>query len=185
MTTRTRTLAAVAAATLALAACSPPHEVPTEDRVVTATELSSPASIEKDSATPSSTTTKHGDSNTLSSTTTSTSDASTSITTSDADADDSLPGVINCVSAPTQRPTTLNLACSGNEDRLVDIVWLTWGTEEATGTATRITNTCDPTCVDGKKRTTPDVDVVLNLPRNTPQGIAFTQIIVDGETIAP
>ena len=177
MTTRTRTMAAVAAAALALAACSPPNQVPTEERVVTATELSSPASIEMDetSAMPT-TSAQHGESASHGST--------TATTTSSAADPETLPGVINCVSAPSQRPTTLNLACSGNDDRLVDIVWLTWTEEQATGTATRITNTCEPTCVDGTEETTPDVEVVLSLPRNTPQGPSFTQITVDGETNA-
>ncbi|MBV7293168.1 hypothetical protein [Corynebacterium sp. TAE3-ERU16] len=179
MTTRTRTLAAVAAATLALAACSPPNQVPTDERVVTATELSAPASIEMDETTAMPTSAQHGESTSHDSTT-----ATMSTMTSSVADPETLPGVINCVSTPSQRPTTLNLACSGNDDRLVDIVWLTWDEEQATGTATRITNTCEPTCVDGTEETTPDVEVVLSLPRNTPQGPAFTQITVDGETIA-
>ncbi|MBI9000054.1 hypothetical protein M0E87_07005 [Corynebacterium sp. CCM 9185] len=180
MTTRTRTLAAVAAATLALAACSPPNEVPTEERVVTASELSTPASIEMDESSAMPTSSRHDESTSASMSTGST----TATTTSSATDPEALPGVINCVGSPTQRPSVLNLACSGNEDRLADIVWLTWDEEQATGTATRITNTCEPTCVDGKEETTLDVDVVLSLPRNTPQGPAFTQITVDGETIA-
>ena len=70
--TRTRTLAAVAAATLALAACSPPNEVPTDERVVTATELSSPASIEMDETTAMPTTTQHDESSTSHGSTTAT-----------------------------------------------------------------------------------------------------------------
>ncbi|MCX7444402.1 hypothetical protein OS125_03970 [Corynebacterium sp. P7003] len=179
MTTRTRSLAALAAAALALAACSPPNQVPTDERVVTAGELSSPASIEMDETTAMTTSPVHDES-----AHDSTSETSSTTTTSGTAEPETLPGVINCVSAPTQRPSTLNLACSGNDDRLVDIVWTRWDEEQAVGTASRVTNTCEPNCAEGEEKTVLDVDVVLSLPRNTPQGPAFTQITVDGETVA-
>ncbi|GAB2505395.1 hypothetical protein CATRI_04125 [Corynebacterium atrinae] len=94
-----------------------------------------------------------------------------------------LPGVIDCVGTPDYEPTTLSLACAGNNDRLFNIDWETWTEESATGIASRETNTCDPTCADGTFETTRNVEVELSAPIQGPNGLVFTALTVDGEPI--
>lgn len=95
---------------LAITACSPALENPSDLKVDTATEF----------AAPSSGTT-----------------ATTSATAAAVEA--GAPSFIDCVSAPEQTPETVSLNCTDNSDNLVAIEWEEWGTEEATGTGTRET----------------------------------------------
>ncbi|MDO5668546.1 MAG: hypothetical protein Q4G50_00935 [Corynebacterium sp.] len=84
-----------------------------------------------------------------------------------------LPGVIECVGTPELEPSTLALSCTDGTDRLVQIEWDTWTTDSATGTAVRET---------GSQRTR-DVQVTLSEPVPTSQGLAFSQVVVDGRVI--
>lgn len=143
-----------------VSACSPPNEQPSERKIDTATAyVASPASP-----------------------TSSTSSAATSTSSARVDPA-SLPGVIECVGTPELRPESLALSCADDHDRLVDIRWSQWTGDEAVGTATRETNDCDPDCARGTVEKTRDVEVELSEPVQSPQGLVFTRVVVDGETI--
>lgn len=97
---------------------------------------------------------------------------------------ESLPGVIECVGTPELRPDSLALACADDHDRLIDIRWSQWTGDEAAGTATRETNDCEPSCARGSVARTRGVEVELSEPVQSPQGLVFTRVVVDGQTIA-
>ena len=95
----------------------------------------------------------------------------------------SLPGFIDCVGSPELRPGRLALACADNNDRLIDITWDEWTASSASGTATRETNDCDPSCARGTFERTRGVEVELSEPVHSPQGLVFTRLVVDGDDI--
>ena len=77
---------------------------------------------------------------------------------------------IDCIAAPVTEPTEISLDCTNNTDIVTDIDWESWTAEEAEGTGVR-----------GED----EVTVVLSQPTQTQTGLAFTQIEVDGEVVAP
>lgn len=139
-----------------ISACSPPNEQPSDLKVDTATGVRTTAAT---TDTPTS--------------------AAAGSTVSAAD----LPGVIDCVGTPELRPDRLALACADNNDRIVDITWSEWTPTGAEGTATRETNDCDPSCAQGSIERTRNVEVELSEPVESSQGLVFTRLIVDGETV--
>ncbi|APT84430.1 hypothetical protein [Corynebacterium aquilae] len=166
---KNRVLAAgIGVVALAIAACSPPGEVDSDKFVDTATGVAKP--------TVTSTAAASSDSK---ETTTSTAATST------AAADSDLPGYINCVGTPEQRPDEISLACGDNNDVLRDIKWTDWTATSAAGTATRVTNDCLPNCADGKTVNKPGVKVVLSNPFETVNGASFTQVAIDGVVVLP
>lgn len=144
-----------AVAALAITACSP-SEIDSDLKVDTATGVAAP---------------------TTSATTSAESTETTAATTTVAAAD--LPGYIDCVAAPAQEPVTISLNCADNSDQLTGIEWDSWDEDAATGTASRITFT-----PEGTQEITDDVEVELTFPTETSQGLAFSQVEVDGELIA-
>lgn len=116
-----RSLAAVAAASLtgfALAACSPPLENPSTEKVDTA--------LEQDADTvgvdPAAATT--GTETTAAETETAAAAAVSEVS------------FIDCVSVPTQEPEQVTLDCANPANAVTAITWSTWGEDEATGTGT-------------------------------------------------
>lgn len=89
-----------------------------------------------------------------------------------------LPGYIDCVSTPAQEPATISLNCADNSDQLTEIEWDSWDEESAAGTGSRITFT-----PAGEQTVTEDVEVELTFPTETSQGLAFSQVTVDGEAV--
>lgn len=77
---------------------------------------------------------------------------------------------IDCVAAPVTEPTSISLDCTSNSDLVTEISWESWEAETAEGTGTRGND---------------EVAVVLSQPTQTENGLAFTQIEVDGVVVTP
>ncbi|WP_080795773.1 hypothetical protein [Corynebacterium pacaense] len=92
---------------------------------------------------------------------------------------DSIPGFIDCVSAPVRAPESLSLTCTDTDDRLTAIMWTSWDQDHAEGTGTR-------TLIDatGTETTTADVAVELSEPTETSQGLVFSRVSINDEVIA-
>lgn len=148
---------------LAITACSPALENPSEQKVDTATEFSATPS---EAAATTATTTEPGATGT----------AATEADVVEAGA----PSFIDCVAAPVQTPDTVSLNCADNSDSLTDIEWDQWGADEATGTGTR--ETVDET---GEVTTVEATEIVLATPFQGPQGLVFTEITVDDAVVTP
>ncbi|WKD57949.1 hypothetical protein CAPI_07045 [Corynebacterium capitovis DSM 44611] len=151
---------------LGLAACSPPHQVDSEQKVDTA-KTQNP-----DSLAGSASTTKA----------TSTNVAEASATRKSADATATLaPGTVpayeNCDGVAEQRPTRLALSCKDQDDFMENISWRSWGESLAAGVGTRVT-------VDPDRREE-DATIVLSSPQIVDGELRFTVVTVDGETINP
>lgn len=147
---------------LAMAACSPSLENPSDLKVDTATEFQAPSS----QAAPTG----------ASATGTTSAAAETTVAVAAG-----APSFIDCVAAPAQTPETVSLSCADDSDSLTTIEWTEWGTAEATGTGTRETR--DP--VTGQVASEEDVEIVLATPVQGVQGLVFTEITIDGEVVAP
>lgn len=146
---------------LAVTACSPALENPSDLKVDTATEFS--AAPSEAAATTTATTGEPG----------------TAATDADV-VEAGAPSFIDCVAAPVQTPDTVSLNCADNSDSLMDIEWDQWGADEATGTGTR--ETVDET---GEVTTVEATEIVLATPFEGPQGLVFTEITVDGAVVTP
>lgn len=163
---RIATVGVASVAALALAACTPPNENPSDIKVDTATEYDGPheAETRPASGTDEDTTTANGTDE----------DA-------DAEAEDTdvaaaeLPGFIDCVGTPAEEPEVITLDCVTYADQITNIEWEEWGEDEAVGTGLRLSTL-------GQED---DVEVVLSSLTTTPQGLVFSQIAVDGEIVTP
>ncbi|MBC3186759.1 hypothetical protein H7347_09305 [Corynebacterium sp. zg-331] len=106
--------AVLAASALAIAACSPPNQQDSEDKVATATSLNAaprPAATERPAAT-----------------------ASTSVSPSAARANATQ--FIDCTRTPTVEPSQVQLSCFGAQ-QITALDW-EWGADSATGRGTQI-----------------------------------------------
>lgn len=152
---------AAAVAALALAACTPPNENPSDVKIDTATEYSGPVGTPTAEA--------------AAEETTEATTPATGTAAAGAQAGAEAPGFIDCVAAPVEEPTTITLNCADGSDQLINIEWTEWDEESAVGTATR----------QSPEGAQEDVDVLLSLPTTSPQGLVFTQITVDGVLVTP
>ena len=164
-------IAAIAA--LAITACTPPNENPSDQKVDTAMSQSadSLASSGSTGAAKTANVTNVADASAAQATATA---ASTTTVTAGADA---TPLLNNCGVTGLQRPSALNLDCEGNKERLEDIVWDEWTANGASGTATQVT--VDP------DRVVEGVSVVLGAPQNVDGVVVFGAISVDGQPVNP
>ncbi|MCF1765229.1 hypothetical protein [Corynebacterium argentoratense] len=157
---------ALVAGTLALAACTPPNEKPSDVRVDTATAVEAPSTTAKAAE--------------------STDEAQPAAAAKDGK-DAATPTYRGLCAADKgeRKPKTLSLACADNNDELVNIKWNSWTDTQATGTATRRTNECIPNCADGKFVES-QVEVALINPANlgTSPDVEFTTLMVDGQPFA-
>ena len=104
----------IAVAAVPLAACHPPHQVDSEQKIDTATSQKAESLA------------SYG--------------ATTAASSAPADA---TPTIANCGEVELERPTEFNLDCQGQDDVLQNITWDSWGAESATGTGTRVTQDSD------------------------------------------
>lgn len=164
-------IAAIAA--LSIAACSPPNENPSSQKVDTAMSQSADALASSGSTGVASTAdaTNVAEASAVKETSTA---ASTTTVTAAADATAFLN---NCGATGLQRPTELNLDCKDNQERLEDIVWDEWTADSASGTATRITVNPDRV-VEGAR-------VTLGAPEDVDGALVFSVITVDGQPVNP
>lgn len=159
-----------AAAAIAVTACSPQLENPSDEKVETATEFSYPPGGEPAGPTaPADATTTTG------------ATTAAAATAANGVVEPGAPSFIDCVAPPVQTPETVSLNCADNSDTLTEIDWEQWGTEEASGTGTR--ETTDP--ATGETSTEENVDVTLAAPIEGAQGPVFTEITVDGQVVTP
>lgn len=159
---RTLTAGLGIAAAMALSACHPPHENPSSTKTDNASTFTGTAPAGKAHASTAATTAVEGGEST---------EAAES-SEEPALAAGATPQFINCVSAPATEPTEISLNCIDNSDVLKNISWTDWQADAAYGTASRVSGTT----------TVENVAVQLAAPTQTPQGLVFTQIIVDGAT---
>ena len=161
-----------ALATLAITACTPPTENPSDQKIDTASSQN-PDSLASSGVTGQATATSATNVAEASSVR-----ASSSAATSTAvAAQDNTPFLNNCDTADLQRPTSLNLDCKGDKHRLEDIVWDQWTAEGASGTATEVT--VDP------DRVVEGAQVTLGAPQEVDGKVVFTTITVDGVQYNP
>lgn len=171
---RTAAAALAAAAALGLAACTPPHQNPSDLKVDTATSQdpdSLASSGETGNATAGATATNVAEASSVRASSTASATA-TALT-----AGDNTPLVDNCAQTGLERPTSLNLDCKDNRERLEDIVWDEWNEDGAKGTATRITVNPD--------RVVEGAQVLLGSPQEVDGRLVFTVLSVDGDSINP
>lgn len=172
---RTAAAALAAVAALGLAACTPPHQNPSDLKVDTATSQD-PDSLASSGET--------GNAATAAATATNVAEASSvrasstaSATATARAAGDNTPLVDNCGQTGLERPTSLNLDCKDNREHLEDIVWDEWNADGAKGTATRVTVNPD--------RVVEGAQVLLGSPKEVDGRLVFTVISVDGDSINP
>lgn len=158
-----RTAAVVCAAACALTACHPAHQHDSDEFVDTATGVAAPTAATSASATDAE------ESSSTSTVTVTTSTSGSALATEDIEG---APGYIDCVGAPTQKPEIITFTCADAGDQLQDIEWDKWDKVSATGTAVRVT--------EGVRR---NVDVELTKPIESPQGVVFSQVQVDGSVV--
>lgn len=161
-----------ALATLAITACTPPNENPSDQKIDTAVtqnadSLASSGSTGQSSATSATNVAEASSVRASSSAATSTAVA----------AQDNTPFLNNCDASDLQRPTSLNLDCKDDKHRLEDIVWDQWTADGASGTATEVT--VDP------DRVVEGAQVTLGAPKEVNGKLVFSTITVDGVQYNP
>ncbi|GAB3086727.1 hypothetical protein [Corynebacterium aquatimens] len=169
--TRSVAVAAVAAASLAIAACSPPNEQPSDKKVDTATEQN-PDSLPGNGV--SATATTNPNITEVASSEAAEKDAELS----QANTPDGAPRFKDCNGDLKSRPNRIQLDCKNQDDVLTDIVWDSWGPDTAEGTGVRKTSTPD-------REPEENIRVILSLPVNSDGELVFDSISVDGQTINP
>lgn len=167
--TSSRTAAAAgffAVAALGLAACSPPGQVDSAQKVDTATSQN-PGSL------------NGGTEQTSGAQSTNVAGASSASASANPSAapTGTLPVLRNCGEASQTQPARIVLSCADQNDYLENITWSDWSTDLATGTGTRVT-------VDPDRRET-DIEVILGNPQLVDGELQFTTVTVDGATINP
>nr|WP_256478143.1 hypothetical protein [Corynebacterium stercoris] len=158
---------------MAIAACSPPHQIDSDQKIDTATSQNpdSLASSGKTGATAAASATNVAEASAVRASNTA------SATATAQQAADGTPLLNNCGDLGLERPTSLNLDCKGGKERLEDIVWDSWDANGAKGTATRITVNPD--------RVVEGAQVTLGSPQEVDGKLVFTVISVDGNSINP
>lgn len=164
-------VAAIAA--LSIAACTPPNENPSTQKVDTALSQSadSLASSGSTGVTSAADATNVAEASAVQETSSAASTATLSA------AADATPLLNNCGVTGLQRPTELSLDCEDNNERLEDIVWDEWTENSASGTATRITVNPDRV-VEGAR-------ITLGAPEDVDGALVFSVITVDGQPVNP
>ncbi|WP_291314877.1 hypothetical protein [Corynebacterium sp. UBA2622] len=157
-----------AVAALGMAACSPPGQVDSAQKVDTATSQN--AGSLNGGATQSS----EGKPTNVAEASSASASASTSASPVPAG---TLPVLRNCGESSQTKPARIVLACGDQDDFMDNIVWQDWGTDLATGTGTRITVSPD--------RREEDTKIVLGNPEMIDGEMQFTTVTVDGTKINP
>ena len=165
-TPRKAVIGAVAVASLALAACSPPNENPSDNKIDTATSQDPDSLKGAGQAAENTAATNVTDANELSK------DTDEAVV-----AADGTPMFNNCDATGLVRPERLTVDCKNQDDYLEDIVWDVWEGGLASGTATRVVK--DP---DNREE---GVQVVLGNPQNVNDELVFTSLSVDGVPVTP
>ncbi|AKK02744.1 hypothetical protein [Corynebacterium epidermidicanis] len=91
-----------------------------------------------------------------------------------------VPGYIDCIGAPLQKPTVISLKCSDDSLELVDIEWSHWSEDGARGRGTLV-SVDEP----GQESRTPNHAVALSDPFLAPPGLVFTRITLDEQPMQP
>lgn len=160
---RISTLGMTAVAALAIAACSPPGEVDSDIKIDNASTFENQNAPETSAASESE-------------------EPSADASAEPSAAVDAAAGeevqFIDCVATPVTEPVEVSLDCAANTDLVSEITWESWDAEGAEGTGTRVTDGTEAT--EGE-----EVSITLSQPAETGNGLAFTQIEVDGELVTP
>ncbi|NKY89653.1 hypothetical protein [Nocardia veterana] len=93
------------------------------------------------------------------------------------------PEVIDCsFNKPAVRPQHLILACADLGAQVEQIVWRSWGPDQAQGDGVERDNTCDPNCAAGKFVTKPIHITLTDLVRPGNVFTKATTVDADGHT---
>lgn len=163
---RTAVVGLVAVAALALAACSPPNENPSDQKIDTAT-TQNPDSLKGAGKAATAT----------SATNVTEAEALATDETEAVAAEDGTPTYNNCGETGLVRPARLTVDCQNQDDFLEDIVWDVWEDGLASGTATRVVRNPD--------NREEGVAVVLGSPQVVDGVLVFTTMSVDGTSVTP
>ncbi|UIZ92806.1 hypothetical protein JZY91_03325 [Corynebacterium sp. CNCTC7651] len=170
---KTAAAALAALAALGIAACSPPNQNDSDQKIDTATSQnpSALASSGLSGETSAAAATNVAEASSVRASETA-SETATALK-----AADGTPQFNNCDQLGLERPTSLSLDCKDNREYLEDIVWDSWDANGAKGTATRIT--VDPDrVIEGET-------VTLGAPKEVDGRLVFTVISVGGNSINP
>lgn len=166
-TTRKATAAGFfALAALGLAACSPPHQVDSGNKVDTATSQNPDSLAGSGQETQASATRSN---------VAQASSARAATSTSAAGAEQ--PTYTNCGKDQGTEPDRIVLACQDENDFVEEISWTEWTDSIASGTGTRVT-------VDPDRREE-DIQIVLSNPQDVNGKMQFTTVTVDGISVNP
>ncbi|UGT44711.1 hypothetical protein LTV02_15515 [Nocardia yamanashiensis] len=99
-----------------------------------------------------------------------------STATSSASTPAALPQMKNCVSEPEIRPSQITITCADGNLSVSGLTWTDWTADAAHGRGIENSNTCEPSCADGRRDTTPAA-VTLSKPVDG----YFTQLTVMAE----
>ncbi|MBA4503919.1 hypothetical protein ACUY28_08600 [Corynebacterium sanguinis] len=161
-TTRKAAAGFFALAALGLAACSPPHEVDSGNKVDTATSQNPDSLAGSGHETPASATRAN---------VVEASQANATPTPSQ------LPTYINCGTDVGPEPDRLVLSCEDEDDYIENITWNEWSGRIGSGLGTRVTLNPD--------RRVEGTQVVLGNPEVIDGVLRFTTVSVDGISINP
>ncbi|MDU0478235.1 hypothetical protein QVA66_03165 [Staphylococcus chromogenes] len=91
-----------------------------------------------------------------------------------------IPGYIDCIGAPTVRPTSLSLRCSDDALLMADITWESWDATRATGTGTLVSRM--PGFPEERLE---NAAIELFDPFAAPLGLSFTRVKVNNTLQQP
>lgn len=150
-------IALIASTGLALSACFPPNENPSDVKVDTATEQKADTAGDSESG--------PGESGDTGETAPGTSEETVAPSTGDE------VQVIDCFGEPESEPTELTADCTDPEgSQVTDITWQEWSEESATGTGTS---------AEGE-----EAEIELSEPTDTGNGLVFSTVTVDGQPVS-
>lgn len=86
-----------------------------------------------------------------------------------------LPKVLSCAGKLVVRPVSYVLSCADANTYFNAIHWTRWGSGSATGSATYVQNSCEPTCAEGTFERYP-ATLTLSKPVDTRYGRLFSVI---------
>ncbi|MEX3505541.1 hypothetical protein [Corynebacterium sp. LK2510] len=162
-TARTAAAGFFAVAALGLAACSPPGEVDSAQKIDTATSQNAAANTAAQQTSTGATGVSNvGDAATATATTV---PAGT------------VPVLRNCGEAGQTEPQRIVLSCADQDDFIQDITWTQWTPELAVGTGTRVTVNPD--------RVVEETPISLGAAQMIDGELQFSTVTVDGVTVNP
>ena len=168
----------IAVAAVSLAACHPPHQVDSDQKIDTATSQKAESLASYGATTGTASATASADDSAATGSATSSAASETETETPNViTASDGTPTIANCGDVELERPTQMALDCQDQENVLQNIEWDTWEDDVATGIGTLL--------ADDAENEQPGVTISLSNPQVVNGVLAYTDITVDGSPVYP